>query len=447
MHEKRRREDGISAVAHPADPAGERPVVSTRAFKRNQVLLACAQLFGGVGIAVGIAVGGLLAEDLTGTTEFAGFSQTASILGAGLLAIPLAKLAGVFSRRVALTVGFSVALCGALTVVSATLISNPVVFFLGMLMFGSATASGLQARYAATDDAPPHLTGRAMSFVVWATTIGSVAGPNLSEPGAELGIALGFHPLVGPFLISIAVFIVAAGFTSLLRAPHPPAGDSSLGEDAEAGTGAARSGLFAGLKAAAGNRVAMMGLSSVVCGHMMMVSVMVMTPVHMHHHGLELHLVGIVISLHILGMYGLSPVYGWLTDRMGAVPVIVIGQFVFLTSIIIGIFDAIQGSDMIRISIALTLLGLGWSATLIGGSTLLSESVDREHRVAIQGTTDALMNFGAAGLAALAGPLLAAGGFVWINVGAGIVLLVLVMMCFRARYGRAQPGTFDASAA
>ncbi|WP_376783114.1 MFS transporter, partial [Brevibacterium casei] len=145
-------------------------------FVRNQWALCLAQLFAGIGVATGFAVGGILAEQLTGRTELAGFAQTASILGAGLLALPLARLAQVRNRRWALAVGYGLALTGALLIVVAILAGIALLFFVGMGFFGSATASGLQSRYAATDSAPEQLKGRAMSIVVWATTVGSVLG-------------------------------------------------------------------------------------------------------------------------------------------------------------------------------------------------------------------------------------------------------------------------------
>ncbi|MDN5661016.1 MAG: MFS transporter, partial [Brevibacterium aurantiacum] len=86
------------------------PAQSHSVFRRNQWALSLAQLFSGIGIATGFAVGGILAERLTGRTELAGFAQTASILGAGLLAVPLAKLAERRSRRLALASAYAIAL-------------------------------------------------------------------------------------------------------------------------------------------------------------------------------------------------------------------------------------------------------------------------------------------------------------------------------------------------
>lgn len=416
-------------------------------FVRNQWLLSAAQLFSGIGIAVGFAVGGLLAEQLTGRAEYAGFAQTASIVGAGLLAIPLARLAERRTRRHSLSLGFGLAALGAVIILAGARLASPVVFFAGMVLFGSATASGLQARYAATDTAPPHLKGRALSIVVWATTIGSVAGPNLADPGGVLGLHLGVGELGGPFALSALAYLIAVAFTARLR--RAPAVPGSQPDAAEAGTAAAaqaspgaasyrreqpairpvaRPTIRQALAAVLARPRALLGFAAVVLGHTVMVSVMVMTPVHMAHHGDTIAVIGIVISLHILGMYALSPVFGWAADRFGPVPVIWTGFVIFAASGVLGIADDLAGSSMPRISAALTLLGLGWSACFIAGSTLISETVPAEIRVTVQGATDAAMNLGAAVFAAVAGPLLTAGGFTLINaVALGIVGLGVVI--------------------
>lgn len=395
---------------------------------KNVVFLALAQLSSGVGIASGIAVGGLLAEELTASTSFAGFSQTASILGAAILAIPLAGLARRHTRRRALSLGFALAAVGALCILVATHLEWALGFFFGMFLIGSATATGLQARYAATDGMPDEVKGRMMSSVVWATTIGSVLGPNLSEPGARFGKMLGLDPLSGPFMFSVAAFVLASAFASRVT---DPAGKTNQREDSGIPSPRARD-IIGGVVR---NKVALFGIVTVVTAQMMMSSVMVMTPVHMAHDGMALHFVGLVISVHILGMYGLSPIFGWLCDRFTPRTVVIVGYAIFALAFSIGIVDALLGSTLVRISLALGLLGVGWSACFIGGSIILTTSVDQSSRLPLQGMSDAAMNSGAAIMAALSGPLLAIGGFAIINVIAASLLLVALIVFSRARFG------------
>jgi MFS family permease len=407
---------------------------------RNQTVLVIGQLLSGVGVASGVAVGGILAAQLAGTTAASGFVQTASALGAGLVAVPLANLAVRAGRRWALSTGFALGAMGAALVLLAAALGQFWLMAVGMLFFGSATAAGLQARYAAVDGAPQEKAGRAMAIVIWATTVGSVAGPNLSEPGRLLGIRLGLVPLSGPFTFSLAAFVTAALIIAVFFLT-PPAADGAT-PPTTAGTAdgrltqppavpAKRHGAWRALRLASHNPRSLAALAAVTGGHAIMVGVMVMTPVAMNSHGHSLEIIGIVISLHILGMYAASPLFGWLVDRLGAVAVILAGCCIFLAAITLGAIVS-DSSDPMLMSAALVMLGLGWSACLIGGSSLLNQSATAELRVPLQGANDMLMNFAAAGMAALAGPVLAAGGFFWVNMMALAVLVPMVVLIIRA---------------
>ncbi len=450
-------------------------------------ILIVNQLLAGVGVASGIAVAALLVDELTGIVALAGLAQSASVLGAALAAIPLARLAVRAGRHVSLATGYACAFAGAVLVIAAAASGWVVLVFLGLAAFGAGAAAGLQARFAATEVAAPGFEARYMSLVLWATTIGSVAGPLLSETGAEFGAALGLPPLVGPFLLAGAVFAISSVLVAvLLRLPKAgvlesdtaPVGDDPAGrvapdeddpagrvapdEDDPAGrvapdeggrvsrpapaaptAPAAPVGSWAALRIAVRDPRALFAVLAIVCSHTVMVGVMVMTPVHMTAHGLSLSLVGVVISIHILGMYGASPIVGWLADRIGSARVISLGIGFLLTAALIGIL--MPADDVLLIPLALGLLGLGWSCGLIGGSTLLNHSVDASIRVPLQGATDAAMNLAAAASAALSGVVLGIGGFAGVNLVAVLVLVPLVVAGLRAR--RASRTTGEAAPA
>ena len=384
-------------------------------------LLILNQLLAGVGVATGMALAAILVTELTGAEALGGLSQSSSVLGAAIAAVPLARLAVRSGRHVALATGYGCSAVGAVLVVTAAATGFVAVVFLGLAMFGVATAAGLQARFAATEVATPGFEARSMSLVLWATTIGSVAGPLLSSTGDELGRAAGLPPLVGPFVLSGTVFaisgLIAAFALRLPRAGH-------LESDAGAGGSDAAVGSWAALRIAFADRRARLAILAIVCSHTVMVGVMVMTPVHMTHLGLPIALVGVVISIHILGMFGASPIMGWLVDRIGATRVIAMGGVILLVATTLGI---VAGESMALIPVALGLLGLGWSAGLIGGSTLLTTSVPAAMRVPLQGATDATMNVAAATSAALSGLVLGIAGFAGVNVVAILVLVPLVL--------------------
>ncbi|SDS73222.1 Predicted arabinose efflux permease, MFS family [Brevibacterium sandarakinum] len=400
---------------------------------RAQAKLITAQLLSGAGIASGYAVGGLLAEEITGKTSMAGIAQMSVILGAGLIAYPLAVLAGKAGRRTALTLGFGIGTLGATVVLLGVALQFLPLFMLGMMMCGSSTASGLQARYAAVDLVDPSAAGRAMSLVVWATTVGSVLGPSFTAPGAHLGAALGMNELAGPYLISMTAFGLATLVASTLTRKITPGVAEAVAESGQSTTEPATMKLGPALRFAAARPVPLFAMITIIAGQMMMTNVMVMTPVHMDHQAFSLGAIGIVVSVHIAGMYALSPVFGWMADRFGPGTVIAGGVAVFAAAITLGVVDAAaEVSSMVLLSTALIFLGIGWSMFLIGGSALLTASVPRHAKVTLQGASDSAMNLGGALMAAMAGTVLQAGGFLWINMMATVVLLIALAFSIRA---------------
>lgn len=411
---------------------------------RSQLKLIIAQLFSGAGIASGYAVGGLLAEEISGRTAMAGFAQMSVILGAGLVAYPLAALAGRAGRRTALTLGFGVGTLGAGVVLLGVAVQFLPLFMLGMMMCGSSTAAGLQARYAAVDLADPAAAGRAMSLVVWATTIGSVLGPSFTEPGARLGDALGMNGLAGPYLISMTAFAMATLAASTLTR-GTESNTANTPQTGQSPAGPAPLKLGAALRFALARPVPLFAIITVITGQMMMTNVMVMTPVHMDHQEFSLGAIGIVVSIHIAGMYALSPVFGWMADRWGPGTVIAAGVVVFIVTITLGVIDALAPvSSMGLLITALLLLGVGWSMFLIGGSALLTSSVPSHAKIPLQGASDSAMNLGGALMAAMAGTVLETSGFLGINLMATGVLFITLAFAVKAvplmRWpGRSQP--------
>ena len=411
--------------------------------RRTVAVLSAGVALGGLGVTIGITVGGLLAREVAGGDAAAGLGQTASVLGAALVAVPLARVSDRRGRRAGLALGYGIAVLGALVVVGAAAVSSLPLLLAGLFLFGAATSSGLQARYAAADLAEPEHRGRALALVVWATTVGSVLGPNLAGPGDDLGRALGLPALGGAFVLSIAVFAVVVLGALLLLRPDPlllarrlSAATAPAGPPPRSGSGTALRAVWA----SPGGRL---GLTAVVVSHAVMVGLMVMTPVHMGagHSGAEgttLRVIGLVISVHVAGMYLFSPVVGWLADRAGRTATVALGGvLLLLASLVAGTAPA---GAALQLGAGLFLLGLGWSCGLVAGSTLVTESVTAELRPTAQGATDLLMGLGAALAGAVGGPLLAIGGFGLVAVAAAVLVVPLAAVWVGARGALAGPG-------
>ncbi|MEU7040075.1 MFS transporter [Streptomyces varsoviensis] len=437
------RSDGgeirISAIAPAGGPGGPGTPPDLAAVQRRTVkVLMSAQVVAGIGMGSMLSSGGLLVERLTGSEGAAGLATTMTTLGAALLSVPLAALSRARGRRTGLGVGWLVAAAGALTVLAAARLGWFPLMLAGMLLVGSGTAANLQSRYAAADLATSATRARSLSLVVWSTTLGSVLGPNLSGPGEAVARALALPEAAGTFVFSVAAFLAGWLVIRLRLRPDPLLLAAAAQAGAAAGSAeregnpapAARQPAFlarmgTAMRHVATRPAALTGLTALVIGHAVMVSVMTMTPVHLAHHGASLSVVGFTISLHIAGMYALSPLVGWAADRLGRVPVILLGQAVYVLATLLA---GTSGGDRWAVTAGLFLLGAGWSCATVAGSTLLTESIDAEHRSEVQGVSDTLMNLVGAAGGALSGGLVAFVGYGGLNAAAA-VLVVPVSAC------------------
>ncbi|WP_330475899.1 MFS transporter [Terrabacter sp. C0L_2] len=421
--------------------------------------LVGSQILSGVGMACGIAVGALLAEDLSGTEALAGVGSTAQVLGTALLTIPVARATAARGRRVGLRWGLAVAFVGAALVLVAAVLRSFPLFVVGMFLFGGGTTANNQTRYAAADLAAPVHRGRDLSIVVWATTIGSVAGPNLVGPGKALAHALGLPELAGTFLFSLVGFVLAWVVVDRLLRPDPLLTARALDAAAREETRrAAEPDLVAdpasggvadvpnhdgsmrrGLAVVRSNPRALQAMLVMALGHLVMVSVMVMTPIHMKHGHAELEVIGFVISVHILGMFALSPLVGAAVDRWGAPPVAMTGGVALTLASLLASRSQAGWSGLLLV--ALFLLGVGWSCTLVSGSTLLTSVVATDERPATQGFADVLMGLAGAGGGVAAGVVVGSLGYSALASGSAVVgVVILAVGAARVRHTAAELG-------
>ena len=423
-----------SRESAPADAATEAEWQSAPEVaalqRRSVVLLIVGQVLGSFGMGASPSVGILLAEEVTGSETLAGLARTSATLGAALLGIPLALLATRGGRRMSLAAGWFLAAFGAIALICATLTDNIALLIGGMLLFGAGTAAMLQSRFAATDLARPANRGRTLSLVVWCGTLGSVLGPNLGEPGTVVSRWLGLPPLAGAFVIALGLLITAGVLTVIFLRPDPLL--TATEHEHRAGRPAQRRSIREVFGTLWAIRPARFALVVVIGAHLSMVSLMTMTPVQMNHHGSSLTIVGITISIHVLGMFALSPLVGWASDRIGPVRVIMLGQLIFICSSVAAI---ISGGNESWTMISLFLLGLGWSCGTVPGSILLSESVPAETRTSSQGMVDTAMNAFAALAALISGPLFSLVGFGGLSLMA--VLVAVPLLAYAIRIDRA----------
>src|SRR5690606_21599165 len=341
-------------------PPGIDDVTVAAVQRRTLGLLFATQVVGGVGVAIGLSVGALLAADVAGV-NLSGLGQSVAVVGAGLLAVPVARIMRQYGRRPGLAAAYLVAGVGGVLVVAGALARSVPLLFAGLFLFGGGTTANMQARFAAVDLAPAARRGRQLSLIVWATTLGSVAGPNLAPLAGTALSGSGVSTLASPFVFSGLLFGLTAVLLLGLLRPDPLLLARRRGGVTAGSDRGPAPGMRAALAAVASSPAARLGVAAGAVGYVVMVAVMVMTPVHIqgagHDDAHTLRLVGIVLSVHIAGMFAFAPVMGWLTDRAGRRPVILGGVALLVAACAVA---GTAGHDPVRLSAGLFLLGLGW---------------------------------------------------------------------------------------
>ncbi|WP_246064286.1 MFS transporter [Nonomuraea longispora] len=387
--------------------------------RRTLAVLSATQIVGGVGVAVGLALSSVVVDELSGSTVISGFAGTATVLGAALLALPTARASGSGGRRAGLSLAYLAALAGCAISVAAISLGSWPLLLAGLVLVGGGSAGSLAARYSATDLSPKGRSARHLSLVVWASTIGSVAGPNLARPADQVGMRLGMAEKAGPFAFSALAFALALLIILVLLRPDPLKLARGLQDTQETpGPGRNRT-IRTAWETLRTTPMARTALIMIAVSHTAMVSVMSMTPVKLHHDGANLDVIGIVISLHIAGMYVLSPVVGWLADKAGKVPVLALGMALLLCAATLA---GTAGHRVWQVTAALVLLGLGWSCGLVSGSALVTESVPLSRRPAVQGLSDLLMNVCGATGTIVAGAIVGLLGYGMLGLVVGVMV-------------------------
>ena len=399
--------------------------------RRTVATLSMSQILGGVSLASGVAVGALLAEEVSGSPTYAGLGSTFQVLGSAVIAIPMARLSAARGRRPGLALGYILSFVGALGLIASGIVGSFALLLVASVLFGGSTASNNQARYAAADLAHPAHRGRDLSLVVWATTIGSVLGPNLIGPSEPVSRLLGIPRLTGPFVFSLVGLSLAVAVLFWRLRPDPLVEARRRAADLDPhAAGSTHGSVGRGLRVIAASPQALLGVITLALGHVTMVSVMVMTPLHMRHGHADLTIIGFVISMHILGMFAFSPLTGIAVDRLGGRAVAVVGSGILVTATLLASTAPMGHSN--RLLVALFLLGLGWSCTLVSGSTLLTAAVPTTERPGAQGASDLVMGLAAGLGGALAGVVVDRASFhalalsaLVIAVAIGVAALVL----------------------
>lgn len=391
-------------------------------YKRTLIVVVLSQIFGGAGLAAGITVGALLAQDMLGTDSVTGIPTALYTLGSAGAALIVGRLSQSFGRRSGLAAGFLTGGIGAIGVVIAALTNSILLLFVSLLIYGAGSATNLQARYAGTDLANRSQRAKAVSIAMVSTTFGAVAGPNLVDVMGEFAKSVGIPAVAGPFLLAAVAYIVAGLVFLILLRPDPLIVANAI-SDSKRSTGPLpveedfnptlikRRGILA-------------GASVMVLTQFVMTAIMTMTPIHMGHHGHHLNGVGVVIGFHIGAMFLPSLITGVLVDKIGRATMAIASAITLLASGILAAFGPAE--SMAVLITALVLLGLGWNFGLISGTAILVDATHASTRAKTQGSVDVGIALSGALGGGISGLIVAHSSYAVLSVSAGVFSLVLI---------------------
>ncbi len=399
-------------------------------YKRTLFVVSISQIFGGAGLAAGVTVGALIAQQMLGTDAFAGLPSALFTLGSAGSALIVGRLSQRYGRRTGLSAGFMIGGLGAIGVIMAAIINSIFLLFISLLIYGAGTATNLQARYAGTDLANHKQRATAVSITMVFTTFGAVAGPSLVNVMGDFALSIGVPSLAGPFILAAAAYILAGVVLFIMLRPDPLVIARTI-EAANEEPG--DKGHLAATEHTENKKGIIVGATVMVLTQIVMVAIMTMTPVHMRHHGHDLGAVGLVIGFHIGAMYLPSLVTGVLVDRLGRTAMAISSGTTLLLAGVIAAFA--PGDSMVLLVIALSLLGLGWNFGLISGTALIVDSTDSATRAKTQGTVDVLIALSGAAGGALSGMIVAGSSYLALSFTGGMLslLLIPVVVWFRGR--------------
>ena len=426
------------------EPLTDRQIRDVR--RRTLVVLMVAVALGGAGTGGAISTVVVLAEEITGSELLSGTAAAGLAAGGALSAVPLAKLMARRGRQVGLRSGYLLALAGSLgTLLGAVLGSYPLVFA-GVTGVGVGSACGLASRFAVADLAAPDERPRMISFLLAANIGGGIAGPTLAlGPAVSVSTALGLGELAGPFLFAAVAFGLAILVVGRGLRPDPLLLARRLGGTAEvvASPRTLRHSLATIVRVPGAG----LATAAMMVGESVMVSLMVMMPLHMTEGEQELRVVGFVVSAHVLGMFALSPLVGWATAQIGPIFVEaayasrndrligwVVGHMGPMAMVAVGGLVCFAGAEIAAhtpadvawgMFVGMFVVGLGWNCCLVAGSALRTAVVPESDRVPVQGAADLLITASGTLAGVAAGAVMAWQDFRFLSHYSGVLGAVL----------------------
>ena len=396
------------------------------------VVLVISQLFAGAGIAAGLSAGALLAQDLFGNDALTGLPFVFFSTGSACASLLIGRISQKRGRRPGLSSGFFLGCIGAVGIIVFTIISNVVLFFVMLFIYGAGSATALQARYAGTDLAKPMQKATSVGIVLIASSFGVFVSPLFTDALSALAVSWGASDKVGVFIIASIGYLISGSIVCVFMRPDPLLTARALESQAsrsvkQSGSASSESDDGTARERRSNRQKIILGVFVMTVAFVVMILIMTMTPLHMQHHDNDMTVISWVISIHLAAMYLPSLFSGMIVDKLGALRTAELSGVVLLLS---GVLAALAtNGQLVLMIVSLTLLGVGWNFGFISGTAIVLEGVAPEKRAKQQGRTDVFIALAGAAAGFFSGVILAGVGFVILALfGSAIALAMLVLV-------------------
>jgi MFS family permease len=387
-----------------------------RLVRRNTILLASAQGFVQMSFPVMLVVGGPAATDLTGRESSAGVLWGVYFVSAAIGAAVIGRWMDRVGRRQGLLLAYAFVAAAGIGAALAIRAGSFPGLALSTVPFGAALGGANLGRGAVADMYPIERRGRAVGILLAAGTVGAVGSPLLA---AALQEVFGQGSLAPWALVPLG----ALGAFLCVSTVRPDPRDLAVVDPAVATGPGRRPAELIRLPAF---RIAVVAGG---VGQMAMVGVMGVTPTALHtaHHGGTV--ISFVVSFHIAGMFAFAPLIGRWMDHAGRRAALVAGC---VTSIVGALVAATEAGALV-VGIGLFLIGLGWSATFLGATAVISDITAPNERAGALGLTDLLVSISSAVAGLAGGVVLEAAGYGALGIGLAVLVAVALVVVARLR--------------
>jgi MFS family permease len=357
---------------------------------------------------MGAGPGSAAVVTLSGKLSFAGLYVAIFNVGAAAGAALGGRAMDRFGRKPPLVAGYLLAAAGYFVAGIGVQTSTLFTFVVGGFMLAAAFGTSNLTRVAVAELFPPAERGRGVAWVQIAAIFGAVTGPLLLILSGPLGRAIGRESLGLIWFLAPPLLLVSAFLAS--RSPEPR-------ELAQSAQRSVTPGSMLHGDEAESSQAILTGTVSLAASQTSMAAVMGIGGAAVAHAGHGVPVLGSVMLMHFIGMFGLSRVVGRIADRVGRVQTILVGLSLLASG---GAVIAIV-PGIVAFGIGLLLVGLGWSFGFIGSTVLLTDVAAPERRARTLGRADLT--------AQLSSAVVAAGGGYWFAArgAAGLGILAIAV--------------------